>query len=88
MILIEIIGVGDPDGCYNVDNGVEPFRADAEHTVYDEDGWSNVRKMQFLFNQEISGLDDKLHKFVSFWQIVAFQQYEEVIVRYKRKKNA
>ena len=89
MILIEIEGIGNPDGYhYHVNNGLQPFLADAEHTKYDDDNWINIRKMQFLFNEDVSGLDNKLHRFVSFYMIAFFQPYSEITVRYKKKKNA
>lgn len=89
MTLIEIEGIGNTDGMhYHVHNGLQPFLADAEHTKYDDDNWINIRKMQFLFNKDFSGLDDKLHRFVSFYIIGCFQQYSEITVRYKKKKNA
>ena len=88
MILIEITRIGDPDGIHHVDNGLPPFLADVEYTAYDNDRWYNIRKMQFLFNEDISSLDNKLHRFASYYLVACFPQYNEVIVRYKRKKNA
>ena len=89
MMLIEIEGIGEPDGFhYHVDNGLPPLSADAEYEKYNDNCLFSIRKMQFLLNRDFSGLDDKLHKFVSFYIIGCFQQYSEIAVRYKKKKNA
>ena len=50
MMLIEIIGIGEPDGWHLVDNGLPPLTADAEWSTYDHWNYLTVRKMQFLFN--------------------------------------
>jgi|LakMenE18May11ns_1017448.scaffolds.fasta_scaffold7676429_1 hypothetical protein len=89
MMLIEIEGIGNHDGYYyHVDNGLQPFLADAEYVKRDQDDCLNIRKMQFLFNRDFSNLDEKLHRFVSFHIIAFFPQYSEITVRYKKKKNA
>ena len=91
MIVIEIEGIGDCPYYVHVDNGWPKHQADAEYEIYD--GRSNFcftpRKLQLLFNKDFFLGEGWLqHRSVAWYVDNVFSGYNEVTVRYKKKKNA
>ena len=91
MILVEIEGVGDCPYYIHVDAGWPMHQADAEYEICDnhDDYCFTPRKLQLLFNKDFFPREGYLpHSSVAWYVDTIFSGYNEVIIRYKKKKNA